>query len=232
MSANTPTEEQRLKRNAYMREWSKKNRPRLFEQRMAKPERRQELIEVSKQWKKDNPERTKELKRLSYARHKERICAENRVENLTPEQIEKRRERARERYQANKEQIREKEKARRAANKEAITARNREYRAAHRAEHHLYDTKKRANKLGIECTLTPEWIRERFEKGVCELTGVAFDMEGKRTPNSPSIDRIDPVGGYTPENCEMILWSLNRAFCNYGRSYIIDLFRKIVERDQ
>lgn len=210
------TEEARLRRN---------------ERRRSDPEQVKKSREAAKRWKENNPERHKELKRQSYQRNKERINAAARADSLTPERLEERRSKAREYYRSNRERIIAADKARKQENLEKVAQYRRKYREDRRAEHVLYDVKKRTKKAGVECTLTVEWIRERFESGKCELTGVAFDMDGKRTPNAPSIDRVDPAGGYTPENCEMILWSLNRAFCNYGREYLIDLFRKIAERD-
>lgn len=88
----------------------------------------------------------------------------------------------------------------------------------------------RCKKMNIEFSLTPEWIKQRFDNGICELTGISFDMVGKMTPNSPSIDRINPNGGYTPENCRMIIWSLNRALCDYGQEYMFMLFEKVLRK--
>jgi len=82
----------------------------------------------------------------------------------------------------------------------------------------------------LQCGITPAWIKERLDRGVCELTGIAFDMTGKRTQNSPSIDRIIPGGPYTPENCRMILWSLNRGLNNYGLDYMLTIFEMILRK--
>ena len=62
------------------------------------------------------------------------------------------------------------------------------------------------------------------------MTGIEFDMSVSRSANSPSIDRINPAGPYTKENCRMILWSLNRALSNHGEEYMFDLFKRIFEK--
>lgn len=49
----------------------------------------------------------------------------------------------------------------------------------------------------------------------------------KRSPNLPSIDRIDPKGPYTKENCRLILWWLNRALIDLGEEYAMQVFRGI-----
>ena len=87
----------------------------------------------------------------------------------------------------------------------------------------LSSCRRRAEKKGIEFDLTKSWIQTRLE-GQCELSGLNFDFQaGARDPYSPSIDRIDASGGYTQDNCRVILWSLNAAFGTWGA----DAFRDI-----
>jgi len=81
--------------------------------------------------------------------------------------------------------------------------------------------KARAKVKGREFNLTVEWGVAKIKAGVCELTGLPFDLgspTGKGSsagprPYAPSIDRIDPNIGYTPENSRMILNCVN-AFKN------------------
>ena len=99
----------------------------------------------------------------------------------------------------------------------------------------LYSSCVRRAKLSkSEVTITKDWIRERIEKGVCELTGMSFNFEGKgeysRQPYAPSIDRIDPKNkNYTPENCRVVLWAVNCSMAEYGDNIMIPIFQKIVE---
>ena len=92
--------------------------------------------------------------------------------------------------------------------------------------------KYRSRELGVEFDITVDWLKQRYDAGVCELTSIAFDMEGKHTANSPSVDRINPNGGYTQDNCRLILWSINRALCNYGQEYMFMLFEKILRKQR
>lgn len=74
----------------------------------------------------------------------------------------------------------------------------------------LNNVRSRAMSASVECSLTPEWILERLEKGECEATGLPFDVQtdhGRRHPVnsfSPSIERIDTEGSYSPDNCIMV----------------------------
>jgi len=72
---------------------------------------------------------------------------------------------------------------------------------AHRLKKHAH----RAGPSDIDL----EWIMERLDRGVCELTGIPFVYEW-RHPFLPSIDRIDATQpGHMKDNCRVVLWGLN-----------------------
>lgn len=75
--------------------------------------------------------------------------------------------------------------------------------------------KARAREKKLAFSLTKEWINERLERGHCEVTGLKFRTvsvrRGARNPLAPSLDRKDPKGGYTPENCRLVAWIYNCA---------------------
>jgi len=73
----------------------------------------------------------------------------------------------------------------------------------------LNNAKNRARAKGLEFSLTSEWLLERLEKGLCEVTGINF--EGYCSPFAPSLDRKDPNKGYTEDNTQVVVWIYNRC---------------------
>lgn len=81
-----------------------------------------------------------------------------------------------------------------------------------------------AKSKGLAFDLTHEWCASVWT-GKCVLSGIEFDLGHARRggmPFSPSIDKIDPIGGYTQDNCRFILHSLNSF---KGRGTDADLYK-------
>lgn len=76
----------------------------------------------------------------------------------------------------------------------------------------------RARQRNLEFTLLREWIEEKIRDG-CERTGIAFDVSPRsggdnysnRSSFCPSLDKIDPFKGYTPDNVQVVCWIYNVA---------------------
>jgi hypothetical protein len=68
----------------------------------------------------------------------------------------------------------------------------------------------RAKSRNLSLSVTVAWIERKLENGVCEVSGLPFVLGKGWNAYSPSIDRIDNALGYTTENCQMVLWAVNR----------------------
>lgn len=79
-------------------------------------------------------------------------------------------------------------------------------------------TKARAKELGLPHNLSRQWIMWRLVDGRCEVTGIPFDLRkelatkhGMRSNFGPSVDQIEPQGGYLQTNCQLVVWCYNAA---------------------
>lgn len=98
----------------------------------------------------------------------------------------------------------------------------------------LTGAKRRAKIKKITFDLTPEWAIKRWT-GACELTGLPFSEPVKRVGYknrnmSPSIDRIHPTGGYTQDNCRIILWAVNGFKRDSSDSDMYKIARALIAR--
>ena len=75
----------------------------------------------------------------------------------------------------------------------------------------LNQAKRRAKEKGVEFNLTREDIKIPSH---CPVLNIplqrSVDNQGKKSDNSPSIDRIDNTKGYTKDNIRIISWKANR----------------------
>jgi hypothetical protein len=86
-----------------------------------------------------------------------------------------------------------------------------------RAAHMLNNARRRAKEKDVVFDLTTDWLLEKLDKGICEVTGLPMTVNinggkgHKNNPFSPSIDRINQKGNYVEENCRITIWIYNRA---------------------
>lgn len=89
-----------------------------------------------------------------------------------------------------------------------------------------------AKKRSIQFSLTQEWCKERWT-GKCELSGIPFILSSKHSgPYSPTIDKIDPTQGYTPENCRFVLYVINSLKSTLTDKEMLEIARALVEYDR
>ena len=104
------------------------------------------------------------------------------------------------------------------ANREAKHESEARRRIEKRAMCLVATTRTRARKRGLAFDLDQHVaeLQARIDRGVCELTGVAFDWAPGRKFNSPSFDRINPREGYTYDNVRVVLNLANAAMGDWG----------------
>lgn len=100
----------------------------------------------------------------------------------------------------------------------------------------LSRTRQRAISAGVECALTITDLCALFEQGngACALSGIPFtekEIPGKRfRPWVPSIDRINPGGPYSKDNCRLICAYINIAMNQFGEKLLIYVARAIAKK--
>lgn len=92
----------------------------------------------------------------------------------------------------------------------------------------------RAKVRHLECTIAVEWVEERLHLP-CPRTGYVYELRHnsknmrERVPNSPSLDKINPAGGYTPDNVEVVCWAYNALKQTFTSDEVLDLCRRVIE---
>ncbi len=85
---------------------------------------------------------------------------------------------------------------------------NQEWRQKNPFRYVAASTRASAKKRGLEYALTPEYL-ETIYRELCPVLGIPLYWDqlgssGKRTDNTPSLDRIDNAKGYLPGNVVFI----------------------------
>ena len=100
-----------------------------------------------------------------------------------------------------------------------------------RAKDLIRNALKRAKRNGLVLDLTVEWVVEKLETGVCEVTKLPFDflVGGTARAMAPTIDRIDPTRGYIPGNVQVVCWLYNRAKGRDDHETVLTLVRSLMD---
>lgn len=101
---------------------------------------------------------------------------------------------------------------------------------ATRASKLVAAAKSRAALKGLPFDLTVSWVQEALDSGVCEATGISFDLLSNRGWNTPSLDQIQANSGYIMENTRVILFGLNAACGNWGENKVIEMANAIMQQ--
>jgi hypothetical protein len=77
----------------------------------------------------------------------------------------------------------------------------------------LANIKRRAKASGVPVSIDADWIVSSTPK-ICPILYIPLERGAENTDNSPSVDRLIPELGYTPENCRVISQRANRVKSN------------------
>jgi hypothetical protein len=171
---------------------------------------------AQKAWTRKNPEKAKEIERRKHEKNREGDAAY--MKRWRAAHLEEQRAKSRAWHAKNGKAASEKRRQRRLDNPEEGAA-WKESRRLHYYETRkrlpwitcLYGARSRAKKNGVAFSLTEDWVTARWT-GRCEITNIQFNTEKIGFGSdlySPSIDRIIPALGYTPENCRFVLNAVN-----------------------
>lgn len=183
---------------------------------------RKELSAEKKKEYRENYKRSGGVQREK-ARRKERLLLDK---DFAEQEAQKRREY----WRKNKDHFNKRAKEHKAKNPEMAAAWRHNSWRFNRATHLISSIRIKCREQGLEFDLTKSWLQQKIEAGKCELSGLPFDMDQKRGPMSPTVDRIDPKGGYTMKNCRLIIWYLNRALSNLGEDFAVEVFKKVIAK--
>lgn len=79
------------------------------------------------------------------------------------------------------------------------------------------NAKARAVRDRLDFDLSRDEIEKILEKGVCQVTGVKFDLKPSDKTKShfnsyaPSVDKVNCKKGYTKDNVQIVLHAVNQA---------------------
>jgi hypothetical protein len=79
------------------------------------------------------------------------------------------------------------------------------------------------------------WIEEKIVAGVCEVTGILFDLTSQtsdtvhaKNPWVPSIDRIDSSKPYTKDNVQLVVYMYNVCKSEFAHKDVVKFCRAVV----
>lgn len=101
----------------------------------------------------------------------------------------------------------------------------------HRAGALYQRARYRAEKKSLPFDITIDWVEAALRAGVCQVTALPFDMSLGHVRNlyAPSLDKVDPEGGYTQDNTKVVLYAFNAAKSTATEEDAKTFFKKVAE---
>lgn len=139
----------------------------------------------------------------------------------------------------NNAQVKANQKRWYAANKDRVLGARRKWPG--RIREMVNSCRTRANKKGVVFALDQEWEAEVCAslevRPICQVTGSLLELNtrsyrGGHHPLAPSIDRIDPRKGYTPDNVRVVCCWVNLAKHTLDDKTFREWCRAVVEAEE
>lgn len=139
-------------------------------------------------------------------------------------------------YDANRDKILHYNKSWNNENRDRIAFHNRNRKASinGRAKQLWHGARLRALENNLEFDLCEARIKVALIIGKCERTGIDFSFNEpskgmKNHPFAPSIDKVDPFGGYTYGNTKVVCWAYNVGKQQMSHDDFVDFCKRVVE---
>lgn len=108
-----------------------------------------------------------------------------------------------------------------------------------RAQRLYGNAQKRAREMGWPAPdFGSLWIEEKILLGVCEVTGIPFDLSFQTTstthaknPWVPSIDRIDSAGVYSMKNVQIVVYMYNVCKSEFSHFDVVRFCSAIAKKE-
>ena len=94
----------------------------------------------------------------------------------------------------------------------------------------LRGARKRSKMLGMECSLSLDRIERVLADGVCEVTGIPFEVttNGRKSPWSATLDKTKNDSGYTDQNTKVVVWAYNVAKQTWDPSVVLRVAKALL----
>lgn len=104
-----------------------------------------------------------------------------------------------------------------------------------RSQQLINGAKGRAKKTKGVVSVDRLWVKEKLDAGVCELTGLKFDLsvadKTRMNPFSPSLDRINSENpNYDKQNTRVVLTAVNLALSEFGEKIMKPILEAMLKK--
>lgn len=106
----------------------------------------------------------------------------------------------------------------------------------HLLVHRLHGCKSRAKAKNLDFDLTLEYLEELWNKqnGICAISGIpmTLNIDKGRNPYNVSVDQINPSGGYTKDNIQLVCMCVNQLKSDFDISVILNICKNILKNNE